>query len=245
MKKGILFSALMLLSLFSFCQTGKVDSSLLPVPVSVNQRSGNFVLNNNTTIEIHSTDASAKRVAKFLADKLKITGFSIPVSTFSTAGNSIKFSLVSDASLGDEGYKLDVAPGAISVTANKPAGLFYGVQTLIQLMPKEIESDSIVKETVWTIPACSITDYPRFKWRGLMFDVARHFFTKEEVKRYIDEMVKYKFNLLHLHLTDDEGWRIEIKSLPRLTEVGAWNVKRVGYFGTFQPPAPDEPRTYG
>ena len=83
------------------------------------------------------------------------------------------------------------------------------------------------------------------RWRGLMFDVARHFFTKEQVKQYIDAMVKYKFNLLHLHLTDDEGWRIEIKSLPNLTKVGAYNVKKVGYFGTFSTPTPDEPRDYG
>ncbi|MGB4775123.1 MAG: family 20 glycosylhydrolase, partial [Daejeonella sp.] len=97
----------------------------------------------------------------------------------------------------------------------------------------------------WDIPCVEITDYPRFGWRGLMFDVARHFFTKNEVKQYIDNMVRYKYNLLHLHLTDDEGWRLEIKSLPRLTEVGAWNVKKVGYFGTFSPPLPDEPRDYG
>ena len=78
-----------------------------------------------------------------------------------------------------------------------------------------------------------------------MFDVSRHFFTKKEVEQYIDQMVRYKYNLLHLHLTDDEGWRIEIKGLPKLTEVGAWNVKKVGYFGTFSAPAPDEPRNYG
>ena len=90
-----------------------------------------------------------------------------------------------------------------------------------------------------------ITDQPRFGWRGLMFDVSRHFFTKSDVKRYIDDMVKYKYNLLHLHLTDDEGWRIEIKSLPRLTEVGAWNVYKVGTFGNFSPPTPDEPRNFG
>jgi hexosaminidase len=88
-------------------------------------------------------------------------------------------------------------------------------------------------------------DYPRFAWRGLMFNVARHFFTKEDVKAYIDEMVKYKYNLLHLHLTDDQGWRIEIKSLPKLTEVGAWRVDKTGTFGTFTPPTADEPRTYG
>jgi hexosaminidase len=119
------------------------------------------------------------------------------------------------------------------------------VQTLLQLFPKEIESASVATGVQWTAPAVEITDYPRFGWRGLMFDVSRHFFTKEDLKSYINQMVRYKYNLLHLHLTDDEGWRIEIKGLPRLTSVGAWNVKKEGYFGTFSPPGPDEPRTYG
>ncbi|NDA64310.1 MAG: beta-N-acetylhexosaminidase, partial [Chitinophagia bacterium] len=88
-------------------------------------------------------------------------------------------------------------------------------------------------------------DKPRFGWRGLMFDVSRHFFTKQEVKQFIDDMVRYKYNLLHLHLTDDEGWRIEIKGFPRLTTVGAWNVKKEGYFGTFPTPAPNETKNYG
>ncbi len=116
---------------------------------------------------------------------------------------------------------------------------------LVQLFPKEIESPFTVANVKWEAPCVDITDYPRFGWRGLMFDVARHFFTKEDVEKYIDQMVRYKYNLLHLHLTDDEGWRIEIKSLPKLTEVGAWNVKKVGYFGTFSVPKPDEPRNYG
>ena len=119
------------------------------------------------------------------------------------------------------------------------------MQTLLQLLPKEIESATLVKNVNWQIPAVEVTDYPRFGWRGLMFDVSRHFFTKDEVKKFIDDMVKYKYNLLHWHLTDDEGWRIQIKSLPKLTEVGAWNVKKVGYFGTFSKPLPDEPRNYG
>ncbi len=95
------------------------------------------------------------------------------------------------------------------------------------------------------VPNVDIIDYPRFGWRGLMFDVSRHFFTKQEVMDYIDQMARYKFNLFHWHLTDDEGWRIQINSLPRLTEVGAWNVMKVGSFGSFTPPAPNEPRNYG
>jgi hexosaminidase len=116
---------------------------------------------------------------------------------------------------------------------------------LLQLFPKEIESNVAMHQVKWQAPCVSIMDYPRFGWRGLMLDVSRHFFTKKEVKEFIDQMVRYKFNLFHWHLTDDEGWRIEIKGLPKLTEIGAWNVKKVGYFGTFSLPTPDEPRDYG
>ena len=140
---------------------------------------------------------------------------------------------------------LDVSANGVSITANEPAGLFYGAQTLLQLLPKEIERKSVIQNMNWTIPAVRVTDFPRFGWRGLMFDVSRHFFTKQEVKDFIDEMVRYKMNLLHLTLSNDEGWRIQIKSLPKLTEVGAWNVRKVGTFGTFPAPAANEPRDYG
>ncbi len=248
MKKLILIPALIMFSFFANCQNKNVEELLLPQPVSVKQGNGSFLVTNKTNIQILSPDPDARRVANFLSEKLSgVTGFAIPLKTSlaGTGANSIKLSLIHDASLPDEGYKLDVLPAGISLSANKPSGLFYGMQTLIQLLPAEIEKKGLVKNINWKIPACNIKDYPRFGWRGLMFDVARHFFTKDEVKKYIDEMVKYKYNLLHWHLTDDEGWRIEIKSLPKLTEVGAWNVKRVGYFGTFQPPSPGEPRNYG
>ncbi len=246
MKRFFLLSTLSLFFISSFSQENAVSEKLIPIPVSIKQGTGNFTVNNKTAIHILSQDAAVKRVGDYLSQKLKTTGFKVPViKTSSKDGSSINLSIVNDASLGAEGYKLNVSATNVTISANKPAGLFYGMQTLVQLMPTEIENKNVVKNVSWKIPACSITDYPRFGWRGLMLDVSRHFFTKDEVKRYIDEMVKYKYNLLHWHLTDDEGWRIEIKSLPKLTEVGAWNVKRVGYFGTFQPPAPDEPRTYG
>ncbi|MGH2642943.1 MAG: beta-N-acetylhexosaminidase, partial [Chitinophagaceae bacterium] len=138
-----------------------------------------------------------------------------------------------------------VTPRQVIIKANKPAGLFYGIQTFLQLFPPDIETGHLVKSADWAAPCVDITDYPRFGWRGLMFDVSRHFFTKKEVEQYIDEMVRYKYNLLHLHLTDDQGWSIEIKGLPKLTEVGAWNVKKEGYFGTFTPPPADAPLNYG
>jgi hexosaminidase len=119
------------------------------------------------------------------------------------------------------------------------------VQSLLQLLPKEIEAKSVQSNISWSIPSVEIRDKPRFGWRGAMLDVSRHFFTKQEVKQFIDDIARYKYNLLHFHLTDDQGWRIEIKSYPKLTEVGAWNVKKTGRFGTFAPPANNEPRDYG
>jgi hexosaminidase len=248
MRKGLFISFLFFVSVSVIGQKINVEQLLIPEPVSITQGAGNFAVNNKTSIHVTSADASAKRVAAFLSKTLsKVTGYTIPVVTGSKSENSngIKLSLDKDTSLGNEGYHLNVTPHQITISANKPAGLFYGMQTLFQLMPKEIEENNAVKNVKWDVPVCNIKDYPRFGWRGLMFDVSRHFFTKDEVKDFIDQMVKYKYNLLHLHLTDDEGWRIEIKGLPRLTEVGAWNVKKVGYFGTFSPPTPDEPRNYG
>lgn len=220
--------------------------ALIPEPVSLTQGSGYFTLpqsiniaaDNNPGLQ-HSTD--------FLKTKLATaTGYAVSVNS-NAAGATIRLQLLqsADAQIGNEGYKLSVTANGATISANAPAGIFYGVQTLLQLLPKEIESKTAVQNVAWQIPLVEITDYPRFGWRGLMFDVARHFFTKEEVKQYIDQMARYKYNMLHLHLTDDEGWRIEIKSLPKLTEVGAWRVNKVGYFGSMTPPTKDEPRNYG
>ncbi|HZJ59303.1 MAG TPA: family 20 glycosylhydrolase, partial [Chitinophagaceae bacterium] len=226
-------------------QTASIN--IIPIPASVTAKTGSFQLTDKSVILLASTDADANRVAHFLADALNTpTGYKIPVSK-SGSGGAIKLVLLSsqDKSLGNEGYKLSVTTNEVTVSANKAAGLFYGAQSILQLLPKEIESKTVAKDVSWTMPAVEITDYPRFGWRGLMFDVTRHFFTKQEVKSFIDDMVKYKFNMLHLTLSNDEGWRVEIKALPKLTSVGAWNVKKVGTFGSFTPPADDEPRDYG
>ena len=134
----------------------------------------------------------------------------------------------------------------ITITAQKPQGIFYGVGTLLQLLPAEIKSKEVQSDGVqWTIPCVDITDKPQFVWRGLMLDVSRHFFTKEEVMKFIDELAEYKMNVFHWHLTDDQGWRIEIKSLPKLTEVGAWRAKRVGQWWHRDRLMPGEKPTYG
>jgi len=245
MKKLLVASFFSGISLLVLSQTASIN--IIPIPASVTAKTGSFQLTDKSVILLVSTDADANRVAHFLADALNTpTGYKIPVSK-SGSGGAIKLVLLSsqDKSLGNEGYKLSVTTNEVTVSANKAAGLFYGAQSILQLLPKEIESKTVAKDVSWTMPAVEITDYPRFGWRGLMFDVTRHFFTKQEVKSFIDDMVKYKFNMLHLTLSNDEGWRVEIKALPKLTSVGAWNVKKVGTFGSFTPPADDERRDYG
>ncbi|RWZ87641.1 MAG: beta-N-acetylhexosaminidase [Hydrotalea sp. AMD] len=220
--------------------------NIIPIPVSVQEGMGSFTLLPTATIGYTPT-AAVKEIAQQMQQKIaRATGFSLAKSKgLSNATIQLQILTKRDTVLGNEGYRLQVTPTAVIIKANEPAGLFYGVQSLWQLLPAAIESKTVVNKMNWKIPEVAILDYPRFVWRGLMFDVARHFFTKQQVENYIDEMAKYKFNILHLHLTDDEGWRIEIKGLPRLTEIGAWNVKKVGYFGTFTPPKPDDPRNYG
>lgn len=221
--------------------------AIIPEPVKLVKQPGHFILPQNIFIQVGKSPELKQTVA-FLQQRLTVpTGYFVSVVHPPMANATIKLIIndTEDAILGNEGYHLNVGLKQIVIRANKPAGIFYGVQTLLQLLPKEIESKEEIESIKWTAPCVEITDYPRLGWRGLMFDVARHFFTKEEVKQYIDAMVRYKYNILHLHLSDDEGWRIEIKGLPKLTEVGAWNVKRVGTFGDFIPPKPDEPRNYG
>jgi hexosaminidase len=231
----------------TFAQTSP-DIAIIPQPVSLEKTKARFIVNAQTKVAADTKNADVQRVVRFFTGQVRqATGFTLAAAAPAVKANVISFSLnkTADKAIGKEGYTINVGANSVQVTANDAAGLFYGVQTLLQLLPKEIESRSVAKKTAWTIPGVRITDYPRFAWRGLMFDVVRHFFTKEQVKQYIDEMVKYKYNLLHLHLTDDQGWRIEIKSLPKLTEVGAWRVDKTGTFGTFTPPAENEPRTYG
>ncbi|MES2651871.1 MAG: family 20 glycosylhydrolase [Bacteroidota bacterium] len=223
------------------------EIAIIPEPVTLIKQTGHFVLPANIVIQANKSPELKQTVA-FLQERLSTpTGHFVSVVHIPSAAATFKLVIndKNDPVLGNEGYHLTVGLKQVTINANKPAGLFYGVQTLMQLLPKEIESKEEVKGIKWTMPCVKITDYPRLGWRGLMFDVARHFFTKQEVKQYIDAMVRYKYNILHLHLTDDEGWRIEIKGLPKLTEVGAWRVKREGSFGDFIPPTADEPRNYG
>lgn len=240
-----LFLFLFLLSLLN-AKAQMSKPAIIPEPVSVQTGAGTFTLPKTVAIEVPAGDAHKAMVALLKARFSTPTGYKVTVATGApTAAIRLQVNKTEDVTIGKEGYRLSVTPKGVTIKANAPAGLFYGAQTLVQLFPKELESAKLMSGVRWTAPAVEITDYPRFGWRGLMFDVSRHFFTKEEVKDYIDQMVRYKYNLLHLHLTDDQGWRLEIKGLPALTKIGAWNVKKEGYFYTFSPPEPDEPRNYG
>lgn len=245
MKKVLLFCCGLWWGMIGFGQSTPAIA-LIPEPVNITLGNGRFTLPKEIVIAADNTNDLGHTIS-FLSERLSVpTGYTVSINS-SAATPAVRLQLLKtpDAQLGKEGYKLSIAANGAVITANAPAGLFYGVQSLMQLLPKEIEGKKLAAGVTWDMPYVEVTDYPRFGWRGLMFDVSRHFFTKEEVKQFIDQMVRYKYNLLHLHLTDDEGWRIQIKSLPKLTEVGAWNVKKVGYFGTFSPPAKDEPRNYG
>lgn len=234
--------------IISFTLSGqeKFNLALIPQPVAVTQGSGTFSLTSSTVIEIAASDKDAAKVAAYLSQRLSTpTGFSIAVKRvtgFSTGNIQLQLAAKTQHK---EGYELKVTPQQVLIRADSAAGLFYGVQTLLQLLPKEIESKKQVNNITWSVPVVTIKDQPRFGWRGAMLDVSRHFFDKQQVKDFIDDMVKFKFNVLHLHLTDDQGWRIEIKSLPKLTEVGAWRPVRTGRWGNTKKPSPDEPKSYG
>lgn len=223
---------------------------IIPQPVEVKEGTVNFVLQPASGISYSPEKPEMKHLALYLSNLIsKPTGYEIPVwsgvSTRGTGNIYLEIPEKQDTLIGKEGYRLEANGAGVYIKANTTAGLFYGIQTLRQLFPAQIESRTRANNVDWVISGVSVMDYPRFGWRGLMLDVSRHFFTKEEVKRYIDDMVKFKFNILHFHLTDDQGWRLEIKSFPKLTEVGAWNVKKVGRFGTFSKPEPNEPRDHG
>jgi hexosaminidase len=201
---------------------------VIPEPASITYGGDAFVIKESVKIVVDAGNAEAARTAGLLAMVLRpSTGFAVPISTDGApSSGAIVLRLTADAALGPEGYRLTAGRDSVRITANAAAGLFRGVQTLRQLLPPRIESHLILSPTSWTVPGVTIMDRPRFAWRGAMLDVARHFFTVREVKQYVDLLALYKLNVLHLHLADDQGWRLEIKSRPKLTAMGS--VTQVG-----------------
>jgi hexosaminidase len=221
---------------------GASGQSIIPAPVLQQWAEGHFIITPDTRV-ITGTSAEVRQVAQHLSARFeRACSWPLALNEKGT-GILLQLNAKPDTRLGSEGYTLRVTSTEIVLQANTAQGLFYGVQSLLQLLPKDIEHKSTAMQ--WRVPAVSIMDYPRFAWRGLMLDVSRHFFTIVQVKEYIDWMARYKFNRFHWHLTDDNGWRIEIKSFPKLTSVGAWRVPRTGTFNTHTPPKPGEAATYG
>ena len=205
--------------------------AIIPAPQKLEVHDGLFKLEPATRIYV---DFPSRETGRYLAEKLdRSTGYQLEVVTNFISESSISAGILlttrsADTNMGLEGYELTVATNTVVIRAANQAGLFYGVQTLLQLLPPEIFSTNVFSGLNWQAPCVQITDWPRFKWRGLMLDVSRHFFTKPEVEQMLDVMALHKLNVFHWHLTDDDGWRIEIKKYPKLTKVGAWR-DSVGY----------------
>lgn len=191
---------------------------VLPQPRSMERRDGEFQVSSRTRIVVRHGSPEATRVAEYLAQLMRpATGYRLPVVSRSGAGVDQAIVLDPDgpADLGRDGYTLTADSDEIRLHAHGAQGLFHAVQTLRQLLPAKVEA-SVRRDGPWPVPAVRITDSPRFSWRGAMLDVTRHFFAVDTVQRYIDLLAMYKVNILHLHLSDDQGWRIVIDSWPRL-----------------------------
>lgn len=202
--------------------------NIIPMPDMMTTTEGQFKLTNKTVL--YAQDAEAKTVAEFFATKLRTsTGYSLPVNTAPAGQGGINLAINPGLDTNEEGYTLEVTPEVIYVQGKTARGLFYGMQSLMQLFPAEVESPVKVNGIAWTAPAVTIKDEPRFEYRGIMLDPCRHFMPVEYVKKYLDVIALFKINTMHWHLTDDQGWRIEIKKYPKLTEIGSKRVEGEGY----------------
>jgi hexosaminidase len=222
------------------------EALVIPQPFRQSNDSGHFALTKDLTVSVEN-EAQAKHIEGFLADVAAVTGWAPTVKT----GGKSNFRLYHNHTLPTEGYSLHVTPEEVAIGASDPAGFIHAIQSLRQLLPPTFASGTKQPGITWAIPATLITDSPRFKWRGFMLDVSRHFFTVDQVKDVLDMMASQKLNRLHWHLTDDQGWRIEIKAYPKLTEIGAWRADRINtdeqvsdWWGR-APLQPNEEPTYG
>ena len=220
MKKSLLICSLLLLQA-TLVLHAQSRYAIIPKPTRLTEQKGNFTIPRDVDIIIQSTNAQLLPIARLLADQLAIaTGFK-PSVTAGKAGKGILFVSAKGPQFGAEGYKLTVSPRQIVITAEQPKGFFYGVQTLMQLMPPAVFSSTQVDNVAWEVPACTIEDQPRYGYRGGMLDVGRHYMPVAFIKKFIDLLALHKMNTFHWHLTEDQGWRIEIKKYPLLTKIGS------------------------
>lgn len=219
-------------AVFCSCAKQKVftekDIQIIPKPAELQLSDGIFEFSENTKFVV--ANDFQKEISNALINKFeKAAGWKPEVSDVAPKSNYVQFNV--DDSFENEAYKLDVNNENVTITAKDNAGFIYGLETIRQLLPVTIESKNVVSNTEWIIPNLTIKDQPRFQYRGLMLDVSRHFFNVDYVKKTIDRLEMLKMNVLHLHLVDDQGWRIEIKKYPKLTEVGAYrNGTIVGHY---------------
>lgn len=213
--------------------------SIVPLPADWRWTGPGFTIRQDTRIIVDAFGKDWRDLGDYLADRLApAMGFRLATS----AGNGrvgtntiVITDRIAPERVGSEGYRLETGASRITIYAAKPAGAFYGIQSLRQLLPSDIENPDFTPGKRWSVPGIAIEDQPRFGWRGLLLDVSRHFRDKQFVKRQIDLLAYHKMNILHWHLVDDQGWRIEIERYPKLTSVGAWRMeggKRYGGFYT-------------
>jgi hexosaminidase len=202
--------------------------AVIPAPVLLSEKPGKFTFSAKSVIYVDGLNGTTMIPAKLLSDLVKNpSGWELKISEGKKARGGSVLMAIDTMINSTEGYTLSVTKRKIIMKARTAAGLFYAVQTLRQLMPAEVENDSVVKEPSITVPCCVIEDQPRFSYRGMHLDVGRHFFPVSAVKKYIDMIAMQKMNTFHWHLTEDQGWRIEIKKYPKLTEVGAFRKETV------------------
>lgn len=201
--------------------------NITPKPAKLTQTEGEFDLSDKTFFVLN--DDNLEPVAAYFAKKIKAsTGYELKIQKEKAENGAITLNIVQDVPVNEEGYLLDVTPTGIDVRAKTPQGIFYGMQTVMQLLPAEIESPELIKNIAWKIPCVNITDEPRFKYRGQHLDVCRHFFDIDHIKKQLDVLAMYKINKFHWHLTEDQGWRIESKVYPKLNEIAAKRVEGEG-----------------
>ncbi|MBL9139248.1 MAG: family 20 glycosylhydrolase [Verrucomicrobiales bacterium] len=238
-----------LMSAALFAVSPAAGPRLIPQATQVTWEAGTFELTERTPVLLPPNCPTAAWAAAALNRHLAMHGFQVRVQASSEkpARRAIQLRILSptDPQLGEEGYQLAISGKGVVLAANQPAGLFYGVQTLAQLLPAPAKPAPSAVPSRLELPGVRIVDTPRFGWRGLLLDVSRHFFTTTEVKASIETMALFKFNHLQLHLTDDQGWRLEVKARPQLTAVGAWRVPRQGNWWSYDPPLPGEAATDG
>ena len=229
---GLLFSVLT-----SYC-LAQSNVSIIPKPVSLQMETGFYAINAKSTIGIDINNKALQQAAKFLSAAIQqVSGIGLKIASNNSSAIQLVFS---NTVKEQEGYELGVHSTGIIIKAKTKAGLIYGIQSLLQTLP-QIRTNASIQ-----VPCMQEIDYPRFKWRGMHLDVSRHFFGPEVIKEYINLMAAYKMNVFHWHLVDDQGWRIEIKKYPALTNIGAWRVDQTNKVWGDRPQAkPNETPTYG